>query len=603
MATRAVDSLVTFAGEAAVATDATDKFKQTLSFAGLKSGAIDEATKRARAYADATVYDLATIQSTTAQLAANGIKDYSGLTEAAGNLNAVAGGNADTFKSVAMMLTQTAGAGKLTTENWNQLADAIPGASGVLQTQLKKNGAYTGNFRDAMAKGKITAAEFNKAITQLGNKPVAKEAAKSTKTFEGALGNLEATITGQLSDAITAIKPTLIDIINGFTDWVAKAGEFTKWVSDNKGQLLGLGAGLTTLAGGFTAISVAQKAAAAGGFVKYVSGAAKATKAWTVVQAAFNVVARANPIGLIITGIAALVAALVVAYNTSDEFRAVCDTAFAAVGAAGRWLWNNALRPAIQAIVRGFAWVIDGVAGFLDALGNVPGFGWAKTAAAGLRGIAASARQAADGIKAIPDPKVDTGKSRKQVQALDKQIKSLKGKVVTAKAKGDTKEVERLRKQIAALKDKRVRIQASINSTAGTVSIKGNKFVMRAVADGAIFMNSGGFGREQHRAQIAPAGAWRVWAEDETGGEAYIPLASSKRARSRSIWWETGRRLGVVPFADGGVDGGGATDSGEIVDLLRQLLARMITRDDLARLINEVRAADPRPRRLVGVTL
>ena len=80
------------------------------------------------AIADDTVYGLDDIQNTTAQLAANGIGNYMELTEAAGNLNAVAGGNADSFKSVAMMLTQTAGAGKLTTENWNQLADAIPGA-------------------------------------------------------------------------------------------------------------------------------------------------------------------------------------------------------------------------------------------------------------------------------------------------------------------------------------------------------------------------------------------------------------------------------------------------------------------------------------------
>ncbi|MGN7149188.1 hypothetical protein ACTHQ6_09380 [Arthrobacter sp. SAFR-179] len=42
-----------------------------------------------------------------AQLASNGIKDYTGLTKAAGNLNAVAGGNAYTFKSVAMVMTQT----------------------------------------------------------------------------------------------------------------------------------------------------------------------------------------------------------------------------------------------------------------------------------------------------------------------------------------------------------------------------------------------------------------------------------------------------------------------------------------------------------------
>ena len=111
-------------------------------------------------------------------------------------MNAVAGGNAQTFSSVGMVLTQTAGAGKLTTENWNQLADAIPGASGKLQEAMLKNGAYTGNFRDAMEKGEISAEEFNQAIMDLGMTDAAKEAATSTSTIEGAMGNLEASVVG-----------------------------------------------------------------------------------------------------------------------------------------------------------------------------------------------------------------------------------------------------------------------------------------------------------------------------------------------------------------------------------------------------------------------
>jgi len=56
---------------------------------------------------------------------------------------------------------------------------------------------------------------------------------------------------------------------------------------------------------------------------------------------------------------------------------------------------------------------------------------------------------------------------------------------------------------------------------------------------------------EEHVAQIAPGGTWRVWAEDETGGEAYIPLHPTKRRRSLAIWEETGRRLGVDTGHDG----------------------------------------------------
>ena len=202
-------------GEAAAATDATQKFKSTLDFAGLGAPEIEALSKSTRKYADETVYALSDIQNITAQLAANSVPNYDKLAEAAGNLNAVAGGNAETFSSVGMVLTQTAGAGKLTTENWNQLADAIPGASGKLQEAMLKNGAYTGNFREAMEKGEITAAEFNEAIMQLGFEDAAIEAAKSTDTFEGAFGNLQAAAVGGLSDALAKVQPLVTGVING----------------------------------------------------------------------------------------------------------------------------------------------------------------------------------------------------------------------------------------------------------------------------------------------------------------------------------------------------------------------------------------------------
>lgn len=190
----AVDAISNLSGDIIEASDSAQKFASTLSFAGLDTSTIDKLTASTQKYADQTVYDLSDIRNTTAQLAANGVDNYANLAEAAGNLNAVAGGNADTFRSVGMVLTQTAGAGKLTTENWNQLADAIPGASGKLQEAMKKNGAYTSDFRDAMAKGEISAEEFNQAIMDLGMTDAAKEAATSTSTIEGAMGNLEASV-------------------------------------------------------------------------------------------------------------------------------------------------------------------------------------------------------------------------------------------------------------------------------------------------------------------------------------------------------------------------------------------------------------------------
>ena len=101
----------------------------------------------------------------------------------------------------------------------------------------------------------------------------------------------------------------------------------------------------------------------------------------------------------------------------------------------------------------------------------------------------------------------------------------------------------------------------TFRATAQIASRFANPFGM---ADGGImeFFARGGIRRERHVAQIAPAGAWRVWAEDETGGEAYIPLAASKRARSVSILEEVARRFGlavskqasgsILSFASGG---------------------------------------------------
>lgn len=192
----AVDAIGDLTGDIIEASDSADKFRSTLNFAGLDTGTIDALTASTQTYADQTVYSISDIRNVTAQLAANGVQGFDKLAEAAGNLNAVAGGNAETFSSVGMVLTQTAGAGKLTTENWNQLADAIPGASGKLQEAMLKNGAYTGNFRDAMEKGEISADEFNQAIMDLGMTDVAKEAATSTSTIEGAMGNLEASVVG-----------------------------------------------------------------------------------------------------------------------------------------------------------------------------------------------------------------------------------------------------------------------------------------------------------------------------------------------------------------------------------------------------------------------
>lgn len=234
----AIDAISDLSGDIIEASDSAQKFASTLSFAGLDTGTIDALTASTQKYADQTVYDLSDIRNTTAQLAANGVDNYANLAEAAGNLNAVAGGNADTFKSVGMVLTQTAGAGKLTTENWNQLSDAIPGASGKLQEAMKKNGAYTGDFRDAMAKGQISAEEFNQAVMDLGMTDAAKEAATSTQTIEGAMGNLEASVVNVGMQILDSFKGPLTEAMSSLAEGIGGLPRMFKGLVSSAGPAL-----------------------------------------------------------------------------------------------------------------------------------------------------------------------------------------------------------------------------------------------------------------------------------------------------------------------------------------------------------------------------
>lgn len=221
------------AKEAFAASDATDKFRSTLKFAGITGQEqLDSLVKGARKYADETIYDLTDIQSITSKLAANGVKGFDKMAEAAGNLTAAAGAGANEFSAFGNALVQVNAAGRLQAQDWMQITNAIPGASGRLQEAMRKNGAFVGDFKDAMAKGQITAEEFNQALLELGFEDVAVEAAKSTKTLEGAWGNFQAEILGGAMDIANAIKPYVTGAINwvtdslhGFFGWVKNAVE------------------------------------------------------------------------------------------------------------------------------------------------------------------------------------------------------------------------------------------------------------------------------------------------------------------------------------------------------------------------------------------
>lgn len=452
-----------FASEAIAASDATNKFADTLRFAGIDDSKIKELGASAQEYADRTVYDLADIQGITSQLAANSVDGFDRLAEAAGNLNAVSGGTADTYKSLGLALVQVNGAGKLQTQDWNQIANAIPGAAGKIQQALADMGAYTGNFREAMAQGQISAEEFNQALLQLGFDDVAVAAASDVSRIENAAGNLQATIVGGFKDMIDLAKPQLTDFMSWMSDtlgqgfaWIKDVGvpsiqglwdvlangnfsgpifgleedsglvdflfnlrdagmaawEMLKsgwdaatnltaafaplaqsvwdmvsafggdgpsmiqrtaealksvfdWVGKNTDVVAPLVAAVVAGTAAFKGMSAAMGAVnavkAAGGLLEFV----KATNLAKAAQAAFNVVMNLNPIGLIVTAIAALVAGLVYFFTQTETGRKAWAAITEAFYSFVDWI-SSAWSSAMESISSWWTGTWDGVSGFFS---------------------------------------------------------------------------------------------------------------------------------------------------------------------------------------------------------------------------------------------
>ncbi len=122
----------------------------------------------------------------------------------------------------------------------------------------------------------------------------------------------------------------------------------TGWMSQNTGAVeiaVGVVAGL---AGTVLAVSAAMKAWTAMQAVARV-----ATVAWTGVQWLLNAALSANPIGLVVLAVAALVAGIVIAWKHSQTFRNIVTGAFNAVWGAikAAWSWIRSSWPLLQAVL------------------------------------------------------------------------------------------------------------------------------------------------------------------------------------------------------------------------------------------------------------
>ena len=154
------------------------------------------------------------------------------------------------------------------------------------------------------------------------------QAAREADGWENVLGNLKETWRQFQANAGAPFLESLIPIIQKITtafqgwinsvDWdtfTANITGFVNTVLDNGDTIISVIAGIAT---GFVAWNVAS-------IIQGVVGAIKAFQAAnegaTVAQAALNLVMNANPIGIVITAVAALAASVIALWYTNDDFR------------------------------------------------------------------------------------------------------------------------------------------------------------------------------------------------------------------------------------------------------------------------------------------
>ena len=275
-------------------------------------------------------------------------------------LGDIAGATGANLGQLVLPVSQALAKGKLDTQDFYQILNSGAGkVREVLQNELNKRGL--GDVMTALSKGKVSAEILETALKTAASEGgfAFNGAAKQAQTFNGRMSNLQETISNVGLELIGVNKATgEIDPNGIFAQMSEKVEKATKWLEENKEKIKDVAQiiinniqpamiTLTALWASFKAVVVAseivdaitkvsdavgkmgdgvKKAAAwyqdlnkaqiassvsAKAHAVAVGLQTAATNIATVAQTAFNVAMAANPIGLIVLAIAAVVAGLV----------------------------------------------------------------------------------------------------------------------------------------------------------------------------------------------------------------------------------------------------------------------------------------------------
>ena len=219
------------------------------------------------------------------------------LRPALSKLVAQTGSLTEAQKGAALAMDIAAATGKPLSAVTDAMAKAYGGNTAALaKLDPKLKGLIKGGL-DAEGAMSVLADTFGGAATTKAN------------TAQGQFQRLQL----QLSETKETIGAALLPIIEKVLPVLTRMGN---WASENTGVFLAVGAAIAGIAAAVLLINGA------------ISAWTAITTAATAVQTAFNAVLAMNPVTLIVIGIVALIAALVIAYKKFEGFRNIVDSVF-----------------------------------------------------------------------------------------------------------------------------------------------------------------------------------------------------------------------------------------------------------------------------------
>ena len=307
---------------------------------------------------------------------------------------------------------------------------------------------------DALKRVGISFTEAEANVIKYGTEQ--ERAAMLAQVIQNNVGDMNAELAAtdsgkqqQLVNTLGDMKEQIGGLVNGALPFVTMAAQASQALAAVSTLIAGIKT-LTTTLYASTKAFIASTAATIKNKVATLAVAAAqkvvtiATNAWKAAQVILNMVLTANPIGLIITAIGALVAAVIAAYNNCESFRKIVD---------GVW---EAIKPLANAIMNGlakaFEWLVEKCKEAWEWLKNILGLGGKKVEVA----VNVSKPKAAPAIdlgetqkkyaNAGSTPKVATPKTPKAASPVyDEAATTLKGindNIEVLRAKLQTASVE-----------------------------------------------------------------------------------------------------------------------------------------------------------------